>query len=164
MGGGGYPNPSWWGVPPSFLTGGCPHPSLEQYSMYLLHGGRYASCVHAAGLSCHIGFGFSYWVSYFLMWFQSIKRDQFFVILMAGPPDVCAISTISLIAQPVRRWHITYKFGWHVILKSRKSRIFLQFSLVKHSYWNRCTKKDENKNVLEANNNYIFHNSFKLRR
>ena len=35
----GYP-PTWDGVPP-------------QHSEYLLRGGRYASCVHAGGLSCY---------------------------------------------------------------------------------------------------------------
>ena len=37
------------GVPPS-QAGGYPLP--EQHSMYLLHGGQYASCIHAGGLSC----------------------------------------------------------------------------------------------------------------
>ena len=56
------------GVPPH-LAGGCPPgvsptwqggarpgtpPYQEQHSMYLLHGGRYASCVHAGGLSCSL--------------------------------------------------------------------------------------------------------------
>ena len=40
---GGYP--TWEGVPPA---GGTPH----QHSVYLLRGGRCASCVHAGGLSC----------------------------------------------------------------------------------------------------------------
>ena len=78
--GGGYPS-SWWGVAPSqvwmggvshpadggtpFPGGGIPHPaaggypiqlmgvppSLPQHSVYLLRGGRCASCVHAGGLS-----------------------------------------------------------------------------------------------------------------
>ena len=47
-----------WGVPPIQVRsqvrtgGGGWHPQLEQHSMYLLHGGRYASCIHAGGLSC----------------------------------------------------------------------------------------------------------------
>ena len=43
----GYPPPSRsrWAAHPGY-------PPLDQYSMYLLHGGRYASCVHAVGLSC----------------------------------------------------------------------------------------------------------------
>ena len=32
------------------LDRGCPQP--EQHSVYLLHGRRYASCIHAGGLSC----------------------------------------------------------------------------------------------------------------
>ena len=45
---GGYPG---WGVPwPGVPCWGGTH--LGQHREYLLHGGRYASCVHAAGLSC----------------------------------------------------------------------------------------------------------------
>ena len=42
----GYPRPvrSGWGTPPSSRT--------EQQSEHLLRGWRYASCVHAEGLSC----------------------------------------------------------------------------------------------------------------
>ena len=40
------------------LAGGAPWPGggtqLGQHREYLLHGGRYASCVHAGGLSCLI--------------------------------------------------------------------------------------------------------------
>ena len=47
---GGYPG---GGVP---CLGGVPWPGegtqLGQHREYLLHGGRYASCVHAGGLSC----------------------------------------------------------------------------------------------------------------
>ena len=39
--------PTWQGVP---ARGTPPH--QEQHSVYLLRGGRYASCVHAGGLSC----------------------------------------------------------------------------------------------------------------
>ena len=45
---GGYPPPPARSDP---RTGGC-YPLLEQHSVYLLHGGWYASCVHAGGLSC----------------------------------------------------------------------------------------------------------------
>ena len=48
---GGYPG--WGGT----LAGGVPcrgGTQLGQYREYLLHGGRYASCVHAGGLSCFI--------------------------------------------------------------------------------------------------------------
>ena len=53
---GGYPLPrsrggtpsSWWDVPQQ----GVPPP--EQHSVYLLRGGRYASCVQAGGLSCSV--------------------------------------------------------------------------------------------------------------
>ena len=46
---GGYPDPpswggTWSGTPPP------PRPGQKEYS---LHGGRYASCVHAGGLSCN---------------------------------------------------------------------------------------------------------------
>ena len=48
---GGY-HISGQGVPPSIrLYGGIPL-ETELHSQYLLHGGRYASCVHAGGLSC----------------------------------------------------------------------------------------------------------------
>ena len=48
------------GVPPPTLGWGTPLPDLgwgtppwtEQHSEHLLRGGRYASCVHAGGLSC----------------------------------------------------------------------------------------------------------------
>ena len=60
------PGPDWGGtltrVPPS--PAGYPHPPgqvqmgggtrVGQQKEYLLHGGRYASCVHAEGLSCYI--------------------------------------------------------------------------------------------------------------
>ena len=69
---GGYPDPrgTWPGTPrggtqtpPGYLTGypprgGVPGPpggggtQLGQHREYLLHSGRYASCVHAGGLSC----------------------------------------------------------------------------------------------------------------
>ena len=68
LGGGGTAIRSWWGagspssfltwgVPPTFPTEGYPiipnggTPIPGQDSVYLLRGGRYASCVHA-GLSC----------------------------------------------------------------------------------------------------------------
>ena len=44
----GTPPPTWQGVPAQ----GTPPPQQEQHSVYLLRGGRYASCVHAGGLSC----------------------------------------------------------------------------------------------------------------
>ena len=75
----GYPSPRWWGGSPRWgvrlswctpwrgmgylsltKTGsgyppkpgnGVP-PETEQQSEYLLHGGRYAFCVHGGGLSC----------------------------------------------------------------------------------------------------------------
>ena len=66
-GGGGtpFPGPGWGGWrgtrPPIQVrsqdeggglgTGGG-YPLLEQHSVYLLRGGRYASCVHAGGFSC----------------------------------------------------------------------------------------------------------------
>ena len=45
----GYPPVSWMGYPP---PGGTPPPPPEQHNVYLLRDGRYASCVHAGGLSC----------------------------------------------------------------------------------------------------------------
>ena len=51
--GGTYPG---WGVPTlaeeCLPKVGTIPPETEQHSKYLLNGGRYASCVHAAGLSC----------------------------------------------------------------------------------------------------------------
>ena len=44
--GGTPPRPRLDGVPPPT------HQESEQHSEYSLHGGRYASCVHAGGLSC----------------------------------------------------------------------------------------------------------------
>ena len=38
----------WMGLPPP------PGRETEQHSEHLLHSGRYASCVHAGGLSCHL--------------------------------------------------------------------------------------------------------------
>ena len=58
---GGYPARSSWGDPARSsqgrvtLPGGVPcrgGTQLGQHREYLLHGGRYASCVHAGGLSC----------------------------------------------------------------------------------------------------------------
>ena len=49
---GGYPGggyPAWGGTLPG--GGGT---QVGQHREYLLHGGRYASCVHAGGLSCII--------------------------------------------------------------------------------------------------------------
>ena len=57
---GGYPS---WGVPRSGVTPPAGYPpwpgqdggggtQLGQHREYLLHGARYASCVHAGGLSC----------------------------------------------------------------------------------------------------------------
>ena len=47
----GYPSPRWGycstGTPP-------PPPGIGQQRKYLLHSGRYASCVHAEGLSCQL--------------------------------------------------------------------------------------------------------------
>ena len=45
--GGGPP-----GVPPPRQGGPARGTPPDQHSVYLLHGGRYASCVHAGGLSC----------------------------------------------------------------------------------------------------------------
>ena len=51
----GYPPDLGWGTPPGWGThltwDGVP-PQTEQHSEHLLRGGRYASCVHAGGLSC----------------------------------------------------------------------------------------------------------------
>ena len=67
---GGVPHPadrgeplpsSGWGVPP---RQGVPLPP-DQHSMYLLRGGRYASCVHSGGLSC-ISWRWS--IKYFFFW------------------------------------------------------------------------------------------------
>ena len=55
--GGTLPGPAG-GVPCQVQLGGVPWPGggthLGQHREYLLHGGRYASCVHAGGLSCFI--------------------------------------------------------------------------------------------------------------
>ena len=49
----GYPPPvrTGWGYPPSGLDGCTPHQKTEQQSEHLIHSGRYASCIHAGGLS-----------------------------------------------------------------------------------------------------------------
>ena len=47
----GYPPGPGMGYPPRHGTG---YPPTDQHSEHLLHGGRYASCVHAGGLSCSI--------------------------------------------------------------------------------------------------------------
>ena len=59
FGRGGYPILPDRGRGYPILPGGYPHPrsgqgwcpQSEQHSMYLLRGGRYASCIHAGGLS-----------------------------------------------------------------------------------------------------------------
>ena len=56
---GGYPGRGvpWWGVPRSGTPlgrSGWGGTQLGQHRKYLLHGGRYGSCVHAGGLSCCI--------------------------------------------------------------------------------------------------------------
>ena len=54
----GYPPGPGMGYPPGPGTGYPPGPEMgyppptDQHSEHLLHGGRYASCVHAGGLSC----------------------------------------------------------------------------------------------------------------
>ena len=68
-GGGGVPHPLMGGTPsyppqqgypPPFRSDprmeGGGYPLQEQHSVYLLHRGRYASCVHAGGLSCSHAF------------------------------------------------------------------------------------------------------------
>ena len=52
---GGVPPPDLgWGIPPDLGPGTPPKP--DQHSEHLLRGGRYASCVHAGGLSCFLFF------------------------------------------------------------------------------------------------------------
>ena len=41
------------GYPPRHGTGYPPPPETDQHSEHLLRAGRYASCVHAGGLSCY---------------------------------------------------------------------------------------------------------------
>ena len=41
-----------WGTPSPDRSQARGYPLPEQHSVYLLRGGRYASCVHAGGLSC----------------------------------------------------------------------------------------------------------------
>ena len=54
---GGYPI-LMMGVPASQVWTGVPHSRSRQYqhSEHMLRGGRYASCVHAGGLSCEFTF------------------------------------------------------------------------------------------------------------
>ena len=50
---GGVPHPGLSGVPPPWdEVPPLPNQKTEQHSEHLLRGGRYASCVHAGGLSC----------------------------------------------------------------------------------------------------------------
>ena len=51
----GYPPPPGHGMgyPPWTWHGVTPPPETDQHSEHLLCGGRYASCVHAGGLSCY---------------------------------------------------------------------------------------------------------------
>ena len=44
----------WVPHPPDLGLGSPPPPQTDQHSELLLRGGRYASCVHAGGLSCYI--------------------------------------------------------------------------------------------------------------
>ena len=58
----GTPRQDWMGYPPSGLDGVpsphqtgwgyLPHQETEQHSKHFLHSRRYASCIHAVGLSC----------------------------------------------------------------------------------------------------------------
>ena len=48
----GYPPSAGWGTPHWGQDGGVPQ--LEQHGVYLLHSRRYASYIHAGGLSCSI--------------------------------------------------------------------------------------------------------------
>ena len=68
----GYPLPGYpptrvappsQGSPPARGVPGGGVPRSGQHREYLLHGGRYASCVHAGGLSCCV-------------WFQNSSRKQ----------------------------------------------------------------------------------------
>ena len=63
---GGTPPPSghWIGYPP-------PYQKIEQPSEHLLCGGRYASCVHAGGLSC-----FGILTLYFVIFFPNLVKLQ----------------------------------------------------------------------------------------
>ena len=48
------PSAGWVHPPPLPGQDGVGYPKLEQHGVYLLRGGRYASCVHAGGLSCSL--------------------------------------------------------------------------------------------------------------
>ena len=89
---GGYPG---WGVPwpGGTLPGG--GTQLGQHREYLLHGGRYASCVHAGGLSCFTWVGivflqtfltisvspkFYFYLYAFVKWRQGMRNNWFFPI------------------------------------------------------------------------------------
>ena len=72
----GYPPSAGWGLPPPSVPGqdrGVPR--LEQYGVYLLRGGRYASCVHAGGLSCS-KFAFKTVVMFFVTNFRMMKTQK----------------------------------------------------------------------------------------
>ena len=51
-GGGSGPAASGGGGSGPAASGGGGSANIAQHREYLLHGGRYASCVHAGGLSC----------------------------------------------------------------------------------------------------------------
>ena len=92
----------WVGVLPHWQYGGSPHPDLErgsspcpalgwgyispdlgpgqggysqpeQQSVYLLHGGWYASCVHAGGLSCFVYFQQN-WQMFMAVWMLTVRE------------------------------------------------------------------------------------------
>ena len=53
---------TWDGVPPPRPGMGYhPLPTRQQHSEHFLCGRRYASCVHAGGLSCYMSIGFSFY-------------------------------------------------------------------------------------------------------
>ena len=96
---GGTPPPvrTGWGYPPppSELDEGIPPPThpcqeTEQQSQYLLRGGRYASCVHAGGLSCLI---------YILFLLFSQKRKSSSCASAADSPAISSRSNGSAVVK-----------------------------------------------------------------
>ena len=86
---GGYPG--WRGVPwPGGVPwlGGVPWPGgypgqggtqLGQHREYLLHGGRYASCIHAGGLSCYL---YEYQINWFQLTVVKVFRNELITMWM----------------------------------------------------------------------------------
>ena len=108
---GGYPDPPWGG----YLTGYPPRggTQLGQHSEYLLHSGRYASCVHAGGLSCYY-FNCFLWGPIDLPSFFKWKKDKKIAVLPTAEKAkyLCIGEQLFVDNYVVCGWKVVYNFGY----------------------------------------------------